>query len=241
MWPRIKLRNTHFFQKFYFTIKFDTFQSVGNNFQTSKKPSKKVWKKWRTTPGVWAKNQVWRAADLTLQGCKTGCLRGKTGFFLLKPKKKKKKKNEKNVDIPDIPKFLLDIPYGILRPYVSGCGSIALLRWNTALQLMRSFFQWNFWVDVCLKSHVRKERIIFPMPPEWRLLNLRAVGGYFGREVMTTRGSDVVWSADFFGSATGAANRWPEHFRFPALSSFVAKILAPQQSCGCWESFRWSW
>ena len=29
------------------------------------------------------------------------------------------KKEKKNVDIPDMPNFLLDIPYGILTPYVS--------------------------------------------------------------------------------------------------------------------------
>ena len=29
------------------------------------------------------------------------------------------RKEKKTVDIPDIPKFLLDIPYGILTPYVS--------------------------------------------------------------------------------------------------------------------------
>jgi hypothetical protein len=33
--------------------------------------------------------------------------------------KKRKKEKKKNVDIPDIPKFLLDIPYGIMTSCVS--------------------------------------------------------------------------------------------------------------------------
>ena len=33
--------------------------------------------------------------------------------------RKKKGKKKKNVDILDIPNFLLNIPYGILTPYVS--------------------------------------------------------------------------------------------------------------------------
>jgi hypothetical protein len=33
---------------------------------------------------------------------------------------KKKKRKKKHIDIPDIPKFLLDIPYGIMTSCVSG-------------------------------------------------------------------------------------------------------------------------
>jgi hypothetical protein len=36
-----------------------------------------------------------------------------------KKKIKEKKKKKKHVDIPDIPKFLLDIPYGIMTSCVS--------------------------------------------------------------------------------------------------------------------------
>ena len=40
--------------------------------------------------------------------------------------RKKKEKRKKNIDIPDIPNFLLDLPYGILTPYVSDSFRVAV-------------------------------------------------------------------------------------------------------------------